>query len=414
MKILVVGQYFWPESFRINEVAESLCRLGCEVSVLTGAPNYPDGAVYAGYSAWTLRSEQRGDVHIQRVPVIPRGGGAAVRLTLNYLSFVVAASALGPWLLRHRRFDAVLVYAPGPIVQAIPGLLMGRLKRAPVVTWVQDLWPESLEATGFVQSRRVLALLRRVVQWIYRRHDLLLVQSRAFVDAVRPMAGAIPVVYHPNPGELPRSSAAETADPMLRLKPGFNVVFAGNLGTVQALETILDAADLARRHTDLHWVLIGSGSRSGWLAEQVARRGLTQVSLPGRFPSEQMAGIFAQASALLVTLKRNPLMSLTVPSKVQAYLAAGRPIVAAIDGEGARVIEEAGAGVTCRAEDSAALYGAVLRLKALPRAELAALGEAGRKYYEENFDADVLTARLVERLSGLVACSRASRSGRAA
>ena len=414
MKILVVSQYFWPEGFRINEVAESLCRMGCEVTVLTGAPNYPDGNVYAGYSALTLRTQQRGEVRIQRVPVIPRGTGRALRLALNYLSFVAAACVFGPWLLRGRSFDTVLVYAPGPILPAIPALLIGRLKRAPVVTWVQDLWPESLEATGFVRNVRALELVRRLVQWIYRRHDLLLVQSRAFVDAVRPMAGATPVVYHPNPGELPPRSVAGNPESTLRLKPGFNVVFAGNLGTVQALDTILDAAELARRHTDLQWVLVGSGSRSGWVAEEVERRGLTQVSLPGRVPPEQMPAIFAQASALLVTLARNPLMSLTVPSKIQAYLAAGRPIVAAIDGEGARIIEEAGAGVTCGAGDSAALCDAVLRLKSLPVDELAELGEAGIRYYRANFDADVLAERLIERLSGIVQSSHALRDDRAA
>jgi glycosyltransferase involved in cell wall biosynthesis len=395
MNILIVGQYFWPESFRINEVADSLAREGCTVNVLTGPPNYPDGAVFPGYSATSITVQRRGDVVIHRVPVVPRGRGTAVRLMLNYLSFMVSACLFGPWMLRGKRVDVILVYAPGPILQAIPGLLIGLFKRAPVVTWVQDLWPESLVATQFVRNKFLIAAVASMVRWIYRRNDLLLVQSRAFVAPVSAMAGRTPVVYHPNPGELPVSAASQS-EPALRLQPGFNVVFAGNLGTVQALDTILDAAERTRHVTDLWWVLIGSGSRGEWLREQVQRRGLTQVVLPGRFPPEAMPQILSQASALLVSLVRSPIMSQTVPTKIQAYLASGRPIVAALDGEGARVVAEAGAGVSCPAEDSVALSEAVLRLKSLPREELDRLGAAGRVYYGEQFDPAALTHRLLE------------------
>lgn len=402
MRILIVGQYFWPESFRINEVAASLARAGCSVSVLTGPPNYPDGAVFPGYSAAWFRSERRDGVSIRRVPLVPRGKGSALRLILNYLSFVASACLFGPWLLMRERYDIVLVYAPGPILQSIPGLLLGWLKRAPVVTWVQDLWPESLEATQFVRNKRALAFVAWVVRWIYRRNDLLLVQSHSFIAPVKAMAGSTPVVYHPNPGDLPLEVVTQ-AEPALRLNPGFNVVFAGNLGSVQALDTVLAAAEKTRDQRDLWWVLIGSGSRAEWIASQVAERALTQVVLPGRFPVEAMPPILAQASALLVSLVRNPIMSQTVPSKVQAYLAAGRPIVAALDGEGARVVMEAGAGIACPAEDAVALSEAVLRMKALPAAELERFGEAGRAYYRRNFDPDVLTQRLLEGLRELTA-----------
>ncbi len=282
MRVLIVSQYFWPENFRINEIAQMLAEQGCTVSVLTGAPNYPDGAVFRGYSATALKTERKGDVTIHRVPVAPRGRGTAIRLALNYLSFVISGCVFGPWMLRGKSIDAVLVYAPGPILQAIPGLWLGRLKRALMVTWVQDLWPESLSATQFVRNEFLLSAVAALVRWIYRRNDLLLVQSRSFIAPVSAMAGGTPVMYHPNPGELPPST--QVAAPALQLKQGFNVVFAGNLGTVQALETILDAAERTRYVTDLWWVVIGSGSRSEWLQEQVKQRGLAQVMLPGRFP----------------------------------------------------------------------------------------------------------------------------------
>jgi glycosyltransferase involved in cell wall biosynthesis len=395
MRVLILGQYFWPENFRINEVADSLLRAGCTVSVLTGPPNYPDGKVFPGYTAAAFRTERKGDVAIHRVPLVPRGNGSALRLALNYLSFVASACLFGPWLLRGQAFDVVLVYAPGPILQSIPALLLGRLKGASVITWVQDLWPDSLEVTGFIKNKRLLRLIAHVVRWIYRRNDLLLVQSRSFVEPVQAMAGATPVLYHPNPGELPVDAAVADREPALRLNPGFNVVFAGNLGTVQALETVLDAAEKTRQHSDLWWVLVGSGSRAAWLLAEVQRRGLHQVILPGRFAPEAMPPILAQASVLLVSLVRSPIMSLTIPSKVQAYLATGRPIVAALDGEGARVVVDSGAGLACPSEDAAALADTVLRLRALPQHEIDRMGEAGRTYYRRQFDPDILAQRMV-------------------
>jgi len=404
MRVLIVGQYFWPESFRINEIAQSLVDAGCRVSVLTGPPNYPTGTVFKGYSAACMRIERKGELSIYRVPLVPRGKASALRLALNYLTFVLSASVFGPWLLRRQHFDAVLVYAPGPILQSLPGVWLAFLKRAPVSTWIQDLWPESLQVTGFINSRWALRMVAYVVEWIYRRNDLLLVQSKSFLEPVKAMAGDTPVVYCPNPGELSASGVA-TQVPAFHLKPGFNVVFAGNLGTVQALDTIIDAAERTRDQHDIWWVLIGDGSRSEWVGEEVRRRGLLQVVLPGRFPPESMPPIFQQASALLVTLVRNPAMTRTIPSKVQAYLAAGKPIIAALDGEGARIVAEAGAGVICAAEDARALSAAVLYLKRLSQHELACLGEAGRVYYRQHFDSDLLARRLMDCLKVAISVS---------
>ncbi len=321
----------------------------------------------------------------------------------NYLSFVLSASVLGPWLLRKQRFDVIFVFGMSPILQAIPAVVLKWIKRAKLVTWVQDLWPQRLEATGFVRNRRVLAMVAVLARWIYRRNDLLLVQSQAFIPPVQAMAGKTPVLYHPNPGELAFGQTQPPGPPALVLEPGFNVVFAGNLGTVQALGTVLDAAELLLPHADVRMVLVGSGSRSEWLQQEVARRQLDNVQLAGRFAPEAMPGILAQASALLVSLVCSPIMSQTVPSKVQAYLAAGKPIIASLDGEGARVLEESGAGVSCPAEDAVALAEAVLRLRAMPSNELQRMGEAGQLYYKQHFDPAVLATRLAQLFSEVLA-----------
>ena len=402
MKILIISQYFWPETFRITEVVQSLRDLGHEVTVLTGQPNYPDGVVLPGYSAASLRIQIHDGLTIFRVPVVPRGNGSALRLALNYLSFVVSAAVFGPWLLRGCRVDAILVYAPSPILQVIPAVWLKWVKGAKLVTWVQDLWPESLVATKFVRNQHILGAVSAIVRWIYRRNDLLLVPSQAFVEPVVRMAGRTPVAYHPNPGELAFTKPDTDRACPLQLESGFNIVFAGNLGTVQALDTVLAAAQLLRGEPDVRFVLVGSGSRSEWLQQETRRLGLDNVRMPGRFPPSDMPGILAQASAVLVSLVRDPIMSQTVPSKVQAYLAAGTPIIASLDGEGSRVVIEAGAGVACPAEDAQALADAVRQLRDASPEERQRMARCGRLYYEQHFEPKLLARRLAQFLSGVV------------
>jgi glycosyltransferase involved in cell wall biosynthesis len=401
MKVLIVSQHFWPETFRINEVAQSLRDAGCDVTILTGQPNYPDGDIFPGYRALSTRRESFHGMPLVRVPLLPRGNASALRLVLNYLSFIFGASVFGPWLLRRRRFDVIFVYGNSPILQVIGARVLRWFSRGALVPWVQDLWPQSLQVTGYVRNRHLMAIVAVVVRWIYRGSDLLLVQSRSFIGSVAAMAGKTPVEYHPNPGDAAFESLESAAAP-LQLPAGFNVVFAGNLGTAQALDTVVAAAVLLTDLPDVRIVLVGSGSRSAWVQDEVRRLGLTNILLPGRFVPEAMPGIMRQASVLLVSLVRDPIMSQTIPSKVQTYLAAGRPVVASLEGEGAQVIEESGAGIACASEDPAALADAIRRLHAAPATELAEMGARGRAHYAKYFEPAMLATRLKRRFEELI------------
>jgi len=401
LKILVLSQHFWPETFRITDIVRALADAGHNMRVLTGQPNYPAGRIFDGYRAGARGPQAMGGVPVHRVPLVPRGAGGAMRLALNYLSFVASASLFGPRDVPGRKLDIVFVYATSPLIQAIAGVVVARAKRAKLVVWVQDLWPESLAATGFVTSPALLGLVARVVRWIYARTDLILVQSEAFVAPVAALAphGRIALLENPSDAPAPQATAAA---PALHLRPGFNIVFAGNFGAAQSLDTVLDAAELLRDLSDLRFVLVGSGRDSARLADAIARRRLTNVEMPGRFPPEVMPAIFAQASALLVTLARAPIFALTVPSKVQTYLAAGRPILAALDGEGARVIAQAGAGLCVPAEDAAALASAVRALYATGAEERAAMGARGQAHHEQHYDMNVFVPRLIGMLETLI------------
>lgn len=408
MRILIFSQHFWPESFRINDVAQSLRAAGHRVTVLTGQPNYPGGVVFPGYRAASTGVERLGDIDVHRVPLYPRGAHSARRLALNYLSFIFSSAIVGAWRLRGQRFDVVFVYASSPLLQAIGATALARLKGCAVVTWVQDLWPQSLEATGYIHNPRLLGIVSTVVRSIYKRQDLLLVQSHGFMAPVRKLApAALEVRVHPNPSE---DSPDDHEPAALQLALGFNIVFAGNLGKAQALDAVLDAAGLLRDLPDVRFVLVGSGQRSDELAAAARNKGLSNVLLPGRYAPQQMPAILAQAQALLVSLNDNPAMALTVPSKVQSYLAAGKPVIAALNGEGARVVAEAGAGLICPAADGAALAQAVRRLHALPAAARTAMGEAGRRYHDEHYAPAVLTPRLVTHLQDAIRLHRDSRT----
>lgn len=402
MKILILTQYFWPEYFRINELASALQKEGCEITVLTGQPNYPDGHVFKGYKAFSFKKEIHNGQKIFRVPIIlrPKGKRKSIGLFANYISFILSAGIFGPRLLKNENFDAILVYAPSPILQAIPAVWLKRIKKAPLITWIGDLWPESLSSTGFVKNSFVLNRVRSLVKYIYRNCDLLLIQSNGFERSVKALAGNTPVEYYPNPGEDIFSDHKSKSSP-LTLSAGFNVVFAGNLGSVQSLDTIFEAAVLLKDHKDINFVLIGSGSKSDWLKQEIQKEGLQNIMLPGRFGAEFMPAIFSQADAMLVSLIKDETMSLTAPSKIQSYMAASKPIIASIDGEGARLVTEAGAGIAAPANDAKALAQAILDLKNLSPAERVQMGHAGRTYYEQNFDAHVLACQLKEKIKKL-------------
>ncbi len=402
MKILIVSQYFRPESFRINDLALTLKERGHEVSVLTGKPNYPDGDIFEGYRAWGCSTEDWCGIKIYRVPLIARGSKNAIKLALNYLSFIVSGLLFAPWLLRQESYDAILVYAPSPIFQAIPASFLGWLKRCPVALWVQDLWPESAQATGYINNPWILKLLESMVRFVYRHTDLLLVQSRAFQAPVAGLAHGKPIVYYPNSVESAFYSPPDMPLPnIVGLAGEFPVLFAGNVGVGQAVEVIIAAAEILRDYPEINFVVLGKGSRWNWMREQVEVLGLSNLHLAGRYPVETMPGLMRQAAALLVTLADQPIFAATIPNKVQAYMAVGKPILACLNGEGARIVREANAGLAVPAEDAVALADGILRLYRMSAEEREKIGQNGRAYFREHFDHDRLVDQLVDHLHEL-------------
>jgi glycosyltransferase involved in cell wall biosynthesis len=402
MKILVVSQYFWPEFFIINDLVRNLTAQGHVVKVLTGKPNYPEGVVFEGYIASGYQEEiYDSSVRVCRAPLRPRGSSGAKNLLLNYLSFVVNGLRYFPRAVKDENFDAIFVFAMSPITAAIPAIYLKWKLKSHLAVWVQDLWPESLSATGFVKNKTALRAAGWMVRGIYAFVDTLLVQSRAFRDPVSRYADPGKIVYYPNSYQDVPPSTEQTRIPaplLAELENNFCLVFAGNLGTAQSVETLVEVADKLRGLSGLKIVLVGSGSMLSWIESQKQSRALDNLILAGRFPASEMPHFFRRAAGLLVTLKQNEAFSYTIPSKVQAYLAAGRPIIAALDGEGARIVQEAGAGLTSAAQDAEGMANSIEQLFRMTLEQRESLGQSGRAYYLEHFEMERQSQRLVELL----------------
>jgi colanic acid biosynthesis glycosyl transferase WcaI len=397
MRILVVTQYYWPENFRINDLTTGLIEKGHQVTVLTGIPNYPEGCFFAGYGFFKRRYQNYKGVNIIRVPLIPRGSGTGFRLMLNYLSFAICGSLLAP-LFCQQQFDLIFVFEPSPITVGLPAIVLKKLKSIPIVFWVQDLWPESLSATGAITSNRVLKLVEKLVKFIYRNCDMILVTSQSYFNPIKKLGvskndlryfpQSVEEVYEP----VTVSSAFQKVK---NIPDGFRVMFAGNIGTAQSFETIIQAAEKLKGFHDIHWIIIGDGRMYSWVMAEIKRRKLHNTfHLLGRHALESMPMFFALADTLLVSLKKDPIFSLTIPGKVQSYIACGKPVIASLDGEGRRLIEDSKAGFTSPAEDANALANATLKMYKMTKDQRKIMGENGLEYYKKNFSRDMLICRL--------------------
>jgi glycosyltransferase involved in cell wall biosynthesis len=394
--IQLVTTYFWPETFRINDLVRAWTERGHEVRVLTAMPNYPAGRLFPGYTWRGPYRERHAGAGVQRVPIITRGPHRGVRLVANYLSFVVSASIAG-LASSHRRPDVIFVYEPSPITVCLPAIALRRRWRTPLALWVQDLWPENLSATGAVQSTRLLRAAGWLCRWIYRHCDLVLAQSPGFVDPIRtlcPDVRAVEVLPNWADGIYQPVDVPADAPERAELPSGFTIVYAGNIGSAQGLGIVLDAADELRGE-DIHWAFIGDGNDRQRLEGETARRGLGDaIRFLGWRPNEAMPRYLSLADALLISLRRGGGFAPTIPAKVQSALAMGRPILAALEGEGARVILESGAGPVVDPENATALAAGARALRDASAAARGVMGQRGRDYALRHFDRDTLVGRL--------------------
>ena len=273
MRLLVVSQYFWPENFKINDLTSELLDRGHEVTILTGLPNYPKGYIFKQFIENKLFYSNFRGAKIIRVPIISRGSNKFT-LVLNYLSFAISGSLIGLWKLRGLKFDAIINFAPSPITAAFPGISMRWFKRTPLILWILDLWPETLRAVGAIHSDFILSIIGKVVQFIYKNCDLILVQSKKFVAKVKILDGTkTKVVYFPSwAEELPNKKSTKSLKNVD--SKFFNIMFTGNIGEAQDFESIIDAAEILRKERKIRWLIVGDGRFANSVKKEIKKRNL--------------------------------------------------------------------------------------------------------------------------------------------
>lgn len=392
MKILVVCQYYYPEPFRISDLCEEMVKRGHEVTVLTGVPNYPEGVIYKEYRAGQRRNEIINGVKVQRCFTIGRRTGTLYRF-LNYYSFVIS-STFRVLLNRNKpedgtKYDVVFVNQLSPVMMAYAGMLYKKMHHKKLVMYCLDLWPESLVAGGVKRNTVLYRLFHKISKQIYRSCDQILVTSKMFTryisDEFRIEKNKI--AYLPQYAE----SMFDEIDSVQNEKETIDFVFAGNIGEIQSVETVIKAAKILKNEVSaegkrLVFHIVGSGTDLEHLKNMVSDKKLDNVIFHGRKPLSDMPIYYSLADAMLVTLGADEIISMTLPGKVQSYMAAGKPIIGAINGEANKVIKDSNCGFVGMAEDSKKLAENIKKFLYLSINQREQLGANGRSYYEKYFD----------------------------
>lgn len=377
MKILVICQYYYPEPFRVTDICEELQKRGHEVTVVTGVPNYPEGIIYKGYESGKHRDEVINGVQVYRCNTIPRKTGAIHRF-LNYYSYANSSARFIKKLSGD--FDVVFINQLSPVIMANVGIKYAKLHKKPCVLYCLDLWPESLVAGGISKGSKIYNHYHRVSKKIYNAVDRILITSQSFSEYFDREFGIdkMKISYLPQYAEdifsdIPRKQPSDTCD----------LVFAGNIGTAQSVITIVKAAEILKNEP-VRFHIVGSGIELENLQKYADEHEIKNIIFYGRKPLEEMPKFYAMADAMLLTLEADPILSMTLPGKLQSYMAAGKPVIGAIDGEAKLVIEESGCGFCGKAEDEKALAGNILRF--VNCEDKQELSYNARAYYEKHFD----------------------------
>lgn len=397
MKILIVTQYFYPENFKCNDMAFELQKRGHDVTVMTGIPNYPKGEFYKGYGLFKKRKETVNGVKIFRSFLLPRGKGGGIRLALNYLSYTLFSSIRAVILSMTNKYDAIIVHEPSPILVGIPAIIVKKIQKIPIYFWVLDLWPESLTAAGGIRNHAIISFFDKITRLVYRNSDILLIGSKGFERSIIEKGESNKKIkYFPNWVE--ETLAVPTIEKVPQFPDGFNILMAGNMGDAQDLPHVLKAM-LLLKGKGINIIFIGDGRKREFVELFASEHKMSnQIFCMGRYPLSVMPSFFSKADVLFMALKNEPIFALTVPSRLQAYMAAGKPVVAMINGEGAELIRNADCGWSVPAEDSESLARVFETLSKMDKETLSTKGANGKRFSEEHFG----FAKCMDKLEGII------------
>ena len=389
MKILLVTQYFYPENFKGNDIAFEMQKKGHEVTVLTGIPNYPKGKFFNGYGYFKRRRETVNGVKVIRTFLIPRGNSTAIPLMVNYFTWFIFASFYAVYLALSKKFDKIIVQQLSPVMMGLPAVVVKKIQKVPVYFWVLDLWPESLESAGGIKNKKILGFFESMVKFLYRNSDKILISSKGFKQSILKKGNfEDKIIYFPNWAEKSINESKQNVEINLPKFPsGFNILFAGNVGVAQDLVNAIKAMEIVlKQNKKINFLILGDGRDRKRLEKLVLEKNIEKnIHFFGKYPIETMSYFFSKADCMFVSLKNEPIFSLSLPAKVQAYMSVGKPIISMMNGEGYNIINEADCGFAVHAEDYKDLADKILEIEKLPVLERQRLGENGKSFYQENF-----------------------------
>lgn len=394
--ILVIAQYFYPEQFRINDICTEWVKKGYKVTVITGIPNYPQGKYYPGYGLFKKRKETYNGIKIIRIPLIPRGKNS-IMLALNYLSFVVSGFF---WKVFTRiKADFVFIFEVSPMTQALPGIWYAKKKKIPCYLYVQDLWPENVEIMTGVTNKHIIGSIGNMVDYIYARCTKIFTTSTSFIESISKRGVPIEKIeYWPQYAEdfyypMEKAIIQEIPD-----DDTFNIIFAGNIGNAQGLDILPKAAEILKEKKlsrQIRFNIVGDGRYKETLIELVNSSNVNDIfNFISKQPANRIPEFMAASDAAFLCLTDSPLFAMTIPAKLQSYMACGIPIIASAEGETVKIINDANAGVCAPAGDAEKLAKIIVELSVKSNEELEKIGNNARYYYDSNFNKEELLYKM--------------------
>lgn len=400
-KILLITHNFWPENFPINDIARILGTKYFDLIVLTGKPNYPLGKIYNSYNPYSIQQEIfYNSIKIIRVPIVPRGSGSFLFLFLNYISFIVSSILFGYFILKKKKIDLIFVYAPSPVIHSLVGVFFKFILKKPLIVWLQDVWPHSLSSSGYVKNKIIINIINIIIKFIYKSSDQILVQSKSFLRILKKNYFCKNLIYLPNHSSTFSFFKEKKYKINYKLNQNeFNIVYTGNIGTVQDFDVIFKAA---KKLTNLpiKFIFFGEGKNKKKLQKKLILEKISNIFINDYIDKKNLIEIIKKSSALIVTIKNDKYLNLIIPSKVQFYLSCKKPIIAVCSGETRKVIIDSGSGLVSNSGDYKRLYKNISYIYSVKDSvKFKKYKLNGYNYFKKNFTINIIIKKIRDIIS---------------
>lgn len=399
-RILIIAYNFWPENFPINNFVYNLALNKIKLTVLTGKPNYPLGKIFKGYKKYSVDKEKFfkfKNVSIYRVPIITRGSASKIRRIFSYFSFIISGVIFGFFLLRKKKFDHIMVYSPSPIIHCFVGIFFKKVKNTKLSIWLQDLWPQTLKIVLNLKNKLIYNFLDQVINYIYKSSDYIFIQSNEYKKILSKVVGNEKLFYLPNSRNLITNKLKRKLSKNFD-KKNFNICYFGNFGILQEFNTILNVAEKLKKNKKINFHFFGEGVKKNNIQRLIKEKKLNNFYIHRSEKEKYLDHFIKQSSLLFLSLKKDKFLNLTSPSKLQLYLASGKPILGEISGESKKIINLSKSGFCVNHGDSENLLKKINYFFKIrnDKIKFNTYCNNSIKFYKQNFSINKITSSFIK------------------